>query len=153
MAPSTVRACVMAACMMTAVWLERKNSSWNSLLLASVIILIFSPRALYDVGFQLSFTCVAGLIFFAAKLNPIDRHEHNRLYSIVALPDRHYDSHRSKLAPHGILFRTPPIAFLPTNLLILPLLPVLYLRSHIHTLSVGNRGEHPGIAIPDRQRL
>ncbi len=71
MAPSTVRACVMAACMMTAVWLERKNSSWNSLLLASVIILIFSPRALYDVGFQLSFTCVAGLIFFAAKLNPI----------------------------------------------------------------------------------
>ena len=139
MAPSTVRACVMAACMMTAVWLERKNSSWNSLLLASVIILIFSPRALYDVGFQLSFTCVAGLIFFAAKLNPIDRHEHNRLYSIVALPIATMTATGVSWPLTAYYFGHLPIAFLPTNLLILPLLPV-YISVAISTLCLSATG-------------
>ena len=139
MAPSTVRACVMAACMMTAVWLERKNSSWNSLLLATVIIILLSPQALYDVGFQLSFTCVAGLIFFATALNPIDRHEHHRLYNVVALLIATIVATGVSWALTAYYFGQLPLAFLPTNILILPLLPA-YISVAIIALCLSAAG-------------
>lgn len=141
MAPSTVRSCVMAACMMTAVWLERKNSSWNSLLLAAVIILLFSPVALYDVGFQLSFTCVSGLIFFTTTLNPIDRHEHHRLYNIVALLIATIVATGVSWTLTAYYFGSLPMAFLPTNILILPLLPI-YISIAIIALCLSAVGIH-----------
>lgn len=141
MAPSTVRACVMAACMMTAVWHERKNSSWNSLLLAAIIILLFSPMALYDVGFQLSFICVAGLIFFATALNPIDRHEHHRLYNIAALLIATIVATGVSWTLTAYYFGRLSIAFIPTNILILPLLPA-YISIAVIALCLSAAGIH-----------
>ncbi len=44
------------------------NSGWHTLGLAAFILLLITPSALYDVGFQLSFSAVAGLLLFYQPL-------------------------------------------------------------------------------------
>ena len=123
-APSTVRAVIMASTVCLCIWFERKNSAWNALLLATFIILLFQPLALYDIGMQLSFTCVASLIFFANRLNPFSHHDHPWLYSVATMICACIVTAVSTWALSAYYFGTIPTVFLPANLIVLPLLPV-----------------------------
>ncbi len=67
---SVVRSVIMASAVMLALIYDRPRSSLNSLCLAAVVILVFSPRALFTAGFQLSFIATLGIILFSDRLNP-----------------------------------------------------------------------------------
>ncbi|MDE5789636.1 MAG: ComEC/Rec2 family competence protein [Muribaculaceae bacterium] len=123
MSPSIVRACVMSTAFIVAIMLERKNSALNSLALAGFIILLFSPNAFFEVGFQLSFICVASLILFADKLNPIDRRTHPKLYYLFALILASLITTFTSWIIVAYYFQSFPTMFLPSNLLIIPFLP------------------------------
>ncbi len=60
--PSVVRATVMAVIFLTAFLLERETDSLNLLFAAAFFILLMNPSNLFDIGFQLSFTCVFAII-------------------------------------------------------------------------------------------
>lgn len=122
--PSTVRATVMMTAMTLCILLERKNSAWNSLLLAVFIILLFNPFAIYDVGLQLSFMCVASLIFFVARFNPFNQHDHPRLYRFSSILLSTLIATGATWCVTAYYFGRIPLSFLPVNLVILPLLPV-----------------------------
>ena len=51
--------------------LERKNDSLNNLFLAGIIILMIDPESLFEIGFQLSFSAVAGILIFFPLINNI----------------------------------------------------------------------------------
>ena len=138
-APSTVRACVMAACVAAGILLERKNSAMNALLLAVFIILLFTPSAIYDVGLQLSFVCVASLILFMQPLNPVDEHRHNTLYKIMAALLSTLIATAGSWAITAYYFHTFPLLFIPANLLVLPLLP-FYISAAILYLALYGVG-------------
>ena len=59
---SVVRAFVMAAVWVGGVAMQRKPDALNSLGLATIVLLLMRPTALWDVGFQLSFGAVAALV-------------------------------------------------------------------------------------------
>lgn len=124
MGHSTVRACIMSACMITCVWMERRNSSWNALLIAVFIILIIDPFAIFDVGLQLSFICVASLIFFSGPINRVGHHDHPKLYKANALIICSLVATFGSWAITAYWFKTFPPTFLIANLIALPLLPV-----------------------------
>ena len=63
---SLVRATVMFMLWQLSVVLYGERSSLNNLALAALLILLFSPASLFDIGFQLSFTSV----FFILLLTP-----------------------------------------------------------------------------------
>ena len=63
---SLVRATVMFTLWQLSVVLYGERSSLNNLALAALLILLFSPASLFDIGFQLSFTSV----FFILLLTP-----------------------------------------------------------------------------------
>lgn len=63
---SLVRATVMFTLWQLSVVLYSERSSLNNLALAALLILLFSPASLFDIGFQLSFTSV----FFILLLMP-----------------------------------------------------------------------------------
>jgi competence protein ComEC len=64
--PSVIRAAV-AGCAVSIAWLAaRERDQWHVLLLAAVVLLAWSPYALFDAGFQLSFVAVIA-IFVAAR--------------------------------------------------------------------------------------
>lgn len=61
-APSTVRAGIMLSLFVLGRLFMRNISSGNILICAALVMLAFNPYNLYDVGFQLSFCAVAGIL-------------------------------------------------------------------------------------------
>ena len=64
-APSVFRASVMSLCLMLGMLLGERNDNVSNISFAGVIILIFQPLYLFDVGFLLSFGAVFGIFIFA----------------------------------------------------------------------------------------
>ena len=65
---SVVRAFVMAAIMIIGTALERRRDSLNTLGAAAIVLLVMRPTALFEVGFQLSFSAVAALVTLTPHL-------------------------------------------------------------------------------------
>lgn len=68
-AASAVRATIMAIIPMGGKLLGRKPDPINSLALAALMILIFHPLDIFDVGFQLSFAAVGGIFLYSNIIN------------------------------------------------------------------------------------
>jgi competence protein ComEC len=66
--PSIQRAGVMGAAGVVAALAGRPRSRWYALLLAAAVTLAVDPRASADVGWQLSFAAVIGILLFAAPI-------------------------------------------------------------------------------------
>ena len=62
---SLVRAAVMFSIVQLMGCFRRDSFSINNLALAAILLLLFSPQSLFDVGFQLSFISVFSIILFA----------------------------------------------------------------------------------------
>ncbi|MBF0626635.1 MAG: DNA internalization-related competence protein ComEC/Rec2 [Magnetococcales bacterium] len=65
---STQRAYIMVALFMLAVALQRQRHSWRLLTLAAVVLLSWHPNDLLNAGFQLSFLCVAVILYLLDHL-------------------------------------------------------------------------------------
>lgn len=68
--PSAMRAAVMVACFCVGTCLGRKVFPLNTFCLAWMIVLILKPTDLFTAGFQLSFLCVAALVWLIPRLIP-----------------------------------------------------------------------------------
>jgi len=72
--PSTQRAVIMYLFFASGFFIKRNTEVLNSLGIAGVILLLFSPAISYDIGFQLSFLAVFGIIV-GFKIFPYRRHD------------------------------------------------------------------------------
>jgi competence protein ComEC len=61
-APATTRSVVMIAAFVVALFLERETDPINNLMLAALVILAFTPEALFDISFQFSFLALWGIL-------------------------------------------------------------------------------------------
>lgn len=81
--PSGIRASIMIIAILYSLTLERKTSIFNILGLIILVVLIFSPSSIFNVGFQLSFFAVLGIVLFNKRfyfaLNKIVKVENNIL--------------------------------------------------------------------------
>lgn len=68
--PSIIRAAIMLSLILFGEILQKFALSLNTLCACALVMLLFDPWAIYDVGFQLSFFAVAGIILFKP---PLDR--------------------------------------------------------------------------------
>ena len=110
---------------------------------AQVLLLVWEPRMAYQLGFQLSSAAVLGLIM----ANPSDqaanlpegraKPKHPRLKAVV-------DGMRVSLAAQWattglslVTFHTVPLLFLASNLLLVPVLLLIYPYSALAMLGVG----------------
>lgn len=131
-APSTIRATLMTVSMIICLFAERKNSAWNALLFSVFLILLFSPASLTDIGLQLSFVCVASLIFFVKPLTPIGQHDHPALHRVYTLMLTTLVATGCTWCLSALYFGKVPVAFLPANIITLPLLPVYLVTAIIY---------------------
>lgn len=123
MAYSSTRACIMTTFAFMGIIFERKNFAGNALCSACLLILLFDPEALFDAGFQLSVICVGALIAFASRLNPIGHRQHPKLYYICGALISAMVATAASWVLISYYFSQVPLMFLPSNLLLLPLLP------------------------------
>jgi len=68
LAPSVVRAAIMITIFMIAKLLNYRGNTFNIIGITAFIILLVNPFTVVDVGFQLSFISVAGLIYLQPKI-------------------------------------------------------------------------------------
>lgn len=125
LSPSVVRAVIMATCLIAGRMLQRHHSSLNALIFAAILILIFSPMSIFSAGFQMSFAAVASILVLAKPMNPIST-KHRRLRDFVAL----FCVSTAAMIGTGVIsisyFHSFPVIFLLANVIITPLLPLIF---------------------------
>ena len=74
LSPSVTRSVLMASMMSGGIILQRPYVSINGMFAAALIILIVSPMQLWNVGFQMSFLAVGGILLFVPPVSNAIRH-------------------------------------------------------------------------------
>ena len=69
--PSVIRASVMFSILFIGHTFNKKNYALNALAISAILILLFDPNAIYNVGFQLSFTAMLGIFLFYPMLSKL----------------------------------------------------------------------------------
>lgn len=122
LSPSVVRASILFTLFSLGRCARRDGSSLNALAFAAVAIIIFSPRSLFDVSFQLSFTAVLSIILLLPRIRRLlscDKHGKVYNYAVDILSV-------SLVAQIGTLpliwyyFGAFPLYFLFTNIVVVP---------------------------------
>lgn len=70
LASPTVRAATMYSCYQMGYILQKPQYTLNSLGLSAMILLLWHPGYLYDIGFQLSFTAVISIVLYQKLFTP-----------------------------------------------------------------------------------
>ena len=125
--PSIVRAAVLFSLVSVGRCLRRDSLSLNSLAFAAMAMLLFSPRLLFDISFQLSFSAVLAIILLTPWLRELfGCNKRGRLYrSAVSLLAVSFSAQVGVLPFVWYYFGTFPLYFLFANLLLVPLATVL----------------------------
>ena len=82
--PSVQRACIMVAVFLMASCLERENDTLNTLSIAAMLILVFSPMSLFSISFQLSFSAVFSIVI-GLDITFKNSNQNNRFYDKIFL--------------------------------------------------------------------
>ena len=69
LAPATVRAALMFSLFVVSHMMGRRTDSLNLLALAAIVMLATDPQLLFDTGWQLSFSAVAGILLARPAIN------------------------------------------------------------------------------------
>lgn len=126
--PSVLRSAIMLSAYIIAKSFNRQSNSYNIISFAAFCLLVYDPFLIWDVGFQLSFLAVLGLIYLQPKIQNWWRPQNkliNKLWEATAM----------SLAAQIITFPLSiyyfhqfPIYFLISNLFImLPIAVLMYL--------------------------
>lgn len=130
---SSLRAFIMSGVFMIASTFGQKRDNLSALSLSAVLILIFRPTALMEVGFLLSFYAVLGIFLFAqsfesvgmkavCKISP-KRHIGTKFVKVCAV------SFATNLMTYPLVayfFGEVPTLFLLSNFVILPYIMAVY---------------------------
>ncbi len=71
LAPSVMRASLMFSLITIGKSIKRQSHTYNTLAASAFILLVINPGMLYDLGFQLSYAAVAGIVTFQPHLRQI----------------------------------------------------------------------------------
>jgi len=124
--PPVVRAGIMASVALLGMLLYKDLNMINLVSFAALVILIFYPPVLFDVGFQLSFACVFGLVLIVPKLTQmvskyVDR-SHKNLWRWIIYPGLASLAVEISVIPFlAYYFNLVPLVTIVANLLIVPL--------------------------------
>ena len=91
----TVRAAIIVWTFCAAILLRRHTNPLNTLCLAAIVLLLIRPTQLFEVGWQLSFASVAGILAFT---DPVELFIHDRA-------DRRFGSQKDSAGHLGKLLR------------------------------------------------
>lgn len=86
--PPVMRAAVLAAIAVAALPSARRQSGLNTLAISALAVLLWSPTDLFDIGAQLSFLAVAGILLAARLLSTEQSDEDSRHAALQPEPPR-----------------------------------------------------------------
>ncbi|MRR06818.1 MAG: DNA internalization-related competence protein ComEC/Rec2 [Deltaproteobacteria bacterium] len=122
-APATVRSVIMISASFAAVLLQRESDPIHSLMLAALLILGWSPSALFDISFQLSFLALWGILALTPLLmQPFRNIKGGMVHKFLLFLMVSLAAAAATLIPVAGYFHTPTLTGLPANIFIIPLM-------------------------------
>ena len=122
MSASVVRAVTMFTAVSIGQFLQRKNSVVYSLVFSMFVLLLCKPMFLFDVGFQLSYIAVYGIVTIQPKLVQLWRPRWKLLNKIWQLTTGSVAAQLSILPLSLFYFHQFPSLFWISNIVIIPFL-------------------------------
>ena len=119
--PSVIRATTMFSLVAIGTTLNRKSQIYNTISVSAFIILLGNPNLLFDVGFQLSYTAVIGIVYFQPKINSLFKVKHRKLKWLTDLMIVSLAAQIGTLPLSLYYFHQFPNYFLVTNIIVIPL--------------------------------
>ena len=137
MSPSILRAVTMFSFVAIGMSMNRKRSVFHSLTISAFLLLLFDPRLLFQVGFQLSYTAVLAIVLlqplFARALPRIKFWLPRKLWEVFTVTL----AAQIGVAPLSIFyFHQLPMAFLVGNLALLLFLPLILVAAIIFIVTM-----------------
>ena len=125
LSPSTLRATTMFSILAVGMNLQRPHNIYNTLSISAFILLLWNPFLLFEVGFQLSYLAVFGIVSVQPMLYPLIKSRYwliDKVWKLITV---------SIAAQLGIFplslfyFHQFPGLFIISNILIIPFLGII----------------------------
>ncbi len=120
LSPSIQRSSLMFTIIAIGKLLNRQNSIYQSIALSAFIILLINPLTITEIGFQLSYLAVFGIIYFQPKINKLILIKNPVFSYLWALISVSLAAQITTFPLTLYYFHQFPLLFLFTNLLIIP---------------------------------
>lgn len=121
MAPSVMRASVMFSLLTLGQLRERRPSIFNILAFSAILMLVFDPDVIFEVGFQLSYLAVAGIVLIQPLIARLWLPRTVVLEYFWQLASVSIAAQMATFPLSIYYFHTFPTWFLPANMLVIPL--------------------------------
>jgi competence protein ComEC len=129
--PAVVRSVVMGMAVLIALRTKRKIEPMSALFCAAILLLIFNPIWVWDIGFQLSFLATLGLIVTASPLQQKMDWLPPTISDAIAVP---LAASIWTLPIQLYVFKVFPLYCLPANILTSPLISIVSIGGTIAAL-------------------
>jgi competence protein ComEC len=125
LSPSVVRAAVMFSLFIFGKTFRLQANIFNTLLASAFLILLFDPYLLLDIGFQLSYLALGGILYFQPKIYNWFQFENAFADKIWALTSVSLAAQLMTFPLTIYYFNNFSVSFLLANLLIIPLSTII----------------------------
>jgi competence protein ComEC len=125
LSPSVCRASLMFSLMSVAKLSNRKTSSFNVVFMSAFILMLLNPYIIVDVGFQLSYTAVLGILYLQPKLQKLYLPKFKVDEYIWGLLTVSFAAQIFTFPLSIYYFHQFPLYFLLSNLLVIPIILVV----------------------------
>lgn len=127
LSPSVQRASLMFSLVQVGQSLRRPVNTYNTISASALILLVINPRLIADVGFQLSYAAVLGIVYFQAKMGSLLSSRNRILNYILGLFTVSIAAQIGTAGLSYFYFRQFPVWFWITNLVVIPAALILIL--------------------------
>ena len=121
LSPSVMRASTMFSFVLIGQTLSRNSNVYNSLAISAFILLFINPSLIFNIGFQLSYCAVLGIVILQPRLHNLMR---SRLWLVDKISGLVAVSIAAQLAIFPLslyYFHQFPVYFWLTNIIVIPL--------------------------------
>lgn len=125
LSPSVVRSVTMFSFLAIGYYLKRKNSIYYTLIISMLLILLFEPSFLFDVGFQLSYLALFFILWLQPILFKLWEPKNKLLKYVWNLLTVTLAAQLGTLPLSIYYFHQFPGLFFITNLIVIPLLSII----------------------------
>jgi competence protein ComEC len=125
LSPSVIRSVTMFSFVAIGLHLKRKTNMFHTLLVSLLLILLFEPSFLFDVGFQLSYLALFFILWLQPLLSSIWEPEHKITKYFWDILTVSFAAQLGTVPISIYYFHQFPGLFFVTNLIIIPFLSVI----------------------------
>jgi len=136
LSPSVLRATAMFSFMVVATLINRQTNIYNTLSASAFFLLILNPLMLFDIGFQLSYVAVLGIVYLQPKLKSLWFTKNKILDAIWSLICVTLAAQIATTPLSIYYFHQFPLYFIVSGLILVPLVSmVIYVTVFLYVFS------------------